>query len=76
MCPGSKGFEKKKGLSTILTKTRWLLLKRPEHLTDKQETRLSELLKYNLRSVRSYLLNEEFQLFWKYISPYWAGAAG
>ena len=64
---------KKKGLSTILTKTRWLLLKRPEHLTDKQETRLSELLKYNLRSVRSYLLKEEFQLFWKYISPYWAG---
>ena len=64
---------KKKGLSTILTKTRWLLLKRPEHLTGKQETRLSELLKHNLRSVRSYLLKEEFQLFWKYISPYWAG---
>ncbi len=64
---------KAEGREPVLTKTRWLLLKRPEHLTDKQSTKLSELLRYNLRSVRSYLLKEEFQLFWVYKSPYWAG---
>jgi transposase len=64
---------KAKGLEPVLTKTRWLLLKRPENLTQKQEPKLAELLKYNLRSVRAYLLKEEFQLFWSYASPYWAG---
>ena len=49
------------------------MLKRPEHLTDQQQTKLAELLRYNLKSVRSYLLKEEFQLFWSYTSPYWAG---
>jgi transposase len=64
---------KEKGFEAVLTKTRWLLLKRPENLTDKQETKLADLLRYNLRSIRSYLLKEEFQLFWQYTSPYWAG---
>jgi transposase len=64
---------KEKGYEPILTKTRWLLLKRPENLTDRQESKLSDLLQYNLKSVRSYLLKEEFQLFWLYHSPYWAG---
>jgi transposase len=64
---------KARGYEPVLTKTRWLLLKRPEHLTDKQEIKLAELLRYNLRSVRAYLLKEEFQLFWTYVSPYWAG---
>jgi transposase len=62
-----------KGYEAVLTKTRWLLLKRPENLTDKQETKLADLLRYNLKSMRSYLLKEEFQLFWQYTSPYWAG---
>ena len=64
---------KEKGYEPILKKTRWLLLKRPENLTEKQDIKLAELLKYNLRSIRSYLLKEEFQLFWQYTSPYWAG---
>lgn len=63
---------KEKGYDPVLTKTRWLLLKRPENLTDKQEIKLADLLRYNLRSVRAYLLKEEFQLFWTYTSPYWA----
>ena len=46
---------------------------RPENLTEKQETRLAELLQCNLKSIRAYLLKEEFQLFWRYVSPYWAG---
>ena len=64
---------KAKGYEPVLTKSRWLLLKRPEHLTDTQEAKLAELLQYNLRSVRAYLLKEEFQFFWEYVSPYWAG---
>ena len=64
---------KAKGYEPLLTKTRWLLLKRPENLTAKQGSKLSELLQYNLKSIRSYLLKEEFQLFWAYTSPYWAG---
>ncbi len=64
---------KAKGYEPVLTRTRWLLLKRPENLSEKQEVKLAELLQYNLRSVRAYLLKEEFQFFWTYISPYWAG---
>lgn len=64
---------KEKGYEAVLTKSRWLLLKRPENLTDKQETKLADLLQYNLKSIRSYLLKEEFPLFWSYRSPYWAG---
>ncbi len=64
---------KEKGYDPVLTKSRWLLLKRPENLTEKQETKLADLLQYNLKSIRSYLLKEEFQFFWSYKSPYWAG---
>lgn len=64
---------KREGYEPVLTNTRWLLLKRPENLTAKQEPKLAELLRYNLKTVRSYLLKEEFQQFWSYSSPYWAG---
>jgi len=63
-----------RGLQPFLTRTRWLLLKRPENLTPKQEIGLGELLlRSNLRSVRAYLLKEDIQRFWTYVSPYWAG---
>lgn len=64
---------KTKGLEPVPTNSRWCLLKRPENLTDKQDVKLSDLLRYNLKVVRSYLLKEDFQFFWKYKSPYWAG---
>ena len=64
---------KREGYEPVLTNTRWLLLKRPEQLTAKQEPKLAELLRYNLKTVRSYLLKEEFQQLWSYRSPYWAG---
>jgi len=64
---------KEKGLEPILTQSRWLLLKKPENLTEKQESKLADLLQYNLKTIRSYLLKEEFQKFWQYASPYWAG---
>lgn len=61
------------GYEPILTKSRWLLLKRPENLTQHQEAKLSDLLKYNLKSMRAYLLKEDFQQLWNYDSPVWAG---
>jgi len=64
---------KQDGYEPILKRTRWLLLKRPENLTEKQEARLSDLVRYNLKSVRAYLLKEDFQGFWTYVSHYWAG---
>lgn len=61
------------GYEPILTKTRWLFLKRPDNLTDKEDVSLRTLLQYNLKTVRSYLLKEAFQSFWDYRSAYWAG---
>lgn len=57
----------------VLTGSRWSLLKKPENLTDNQKYSLAELLKYNLESVKAYLLKEDFNQFWKYESPFWAG---
>jgi transposase len=61
------------GFEPVLTKTRWCVLKRKENLTDKQRVRLRDLLKYNLQTVRAYLLKEQFQHFWSFDSPIWAG---
>jgi transposase len=61
------------GYEPVLKRSRWCFLKRPENLTDKQTVKLSELLKYNLRTVRAYLLREEFQRLWEYRRPAWAG---
>jgi transposase len=64
---------KRDGYEPHLQGARWLLLKRPENLTENQATKLQELLKYNLKSVRSHLMREDFQRFWEYWSPGWAG---
>ena len=62
-----------RGEHAVLTKTRWLLLKRHENLTHPQRARLRDLVRINLRSVRAYLLKEQFGTFWTYVSPHWAG---
>jgi transposase len=64
---------KQDGYEPILKGSRWLLLKRPENLSDKQALKLKEILQYNLKSVRSHLMKEDFQRFWEYWSPTWAG---
>ena len=53
----------------VLKNSRWCLLKRKENLTEKQAVKLSELLQYNLQSVRSRLMREDFQRFWEYFYP-------
>jgi transposase len=62
------------GRQPLLTKTRWLLLKRRANQTRAQRTRLRELVRHNLRAVRAMLLRESFDPFWQYRSVDWAGA--
>ncbi len=57
------------GYEPILKRTRWCFLKRPEN----QIRKLSDVLKYDLKTVRAYLLKGAFEAFWDYTSPYWAG---
>lgn len=57
---------------SVLRHTKYCFLKNPENLTDKQQVKLDDVLEYDLKSVRAYLLKESFQLFWNYTSPYWA----
>jgi len=46
---------------------RWLLLKRQQNLKRDQRFHLRDLLRYNLKTVRAYLLNEAFQQFTPYL---------
>jgi transposase len=55
---------------SVLKKSRWLLLKREENLKTEQRFRLRDLLRYNLKTVRAYLLKEAFQQLWDYNSPH------
>jgi len=61
------------GRIPVLKESRWLLLKRGGNLKTEQRFRLRDLLRYNLQSVRAYLLKEAFQQLWDYNSATWAG---
>jgi transposase len=60
------------GAGQVLKHTKYCFLKNPENLTEKQKLKLSDILKLDIKSVRAYLLKEQFQHFWSYSSPYWA----
>ena len=64
---------RRQGDAVTLTHTRWCLLKRPGNLTTKQAGRLRGLLRLNLRTARAYILKEDFNHFWTYVSVTWAG---
>jgi len=64
---------KQSGKEPILKGSRWCWLKRPENLSDSQQATLADLVQMNLKTVKSYLLKEDFQNFWEYT---YAGAAG
>ena len=61
------------GYEPVLKKIRWCALKRHANLTRLQRFRLRDLLRYNLQTVRAYLLKEDCQQLWKYEAPSWAG---
>lgn len=63
----------RKGKAVVLKHSRWCLLKNPKNLTENQKVKLKDLLQCNLKTVRAYLLKEDFQNFWEYTSPIWAG---
>lgn len=63
----------KKGKDVVLKHSRWCFLKNPENLTDNQKVKLKDLLACNLKTIRAYLLKEDFQNFWEYTSATWAG---
>jgi transposase len=60
------------GYQEVLKHTKYCFLKRRENLTPKQKTKLNEVLQYDLKSVRAFLLKEAFEYFWNYTSPHWA----
>lgn len=61
------------GYEPLLKHSRWALLKNPRNLTTGQSDKLADLLRYNLKTVRAYLLKEELQLLWTYQRAGWAG---
>jgi transposase len=63
---------RQQGLEPVLRKSRWLLLKRQENLKEEQRFRLRDILRYNLKTVRAYLLKEVFEQLWDYQSAAWA----
>jgi transposase len=62
----------REGYEPVLKRSRWCFLKKPKNLTAVQRTKLDDLLQYDLKTVRGYLLKEGFQCLWAYTSPYWA----
>lgn len=63
---------KAEGKEPVLTKSRWCFLKNPKNLTKNQKGRLKELLQMNLRTVKAYILTDEFEHFWTYNDVNWA----
>lgn len=63
---------KRTGQGDLLIGSRWALLKRKANLKKTQVYRLAEILRWNLKSTRSYLMREDFQRFWKFKSRSWA----
>lgn len=64
--------ELKKSEPEVLKGTRYIWLKNPVNLTDKQRVRLSQLEKMNLKINRAYLLKEAFSRLWTYRTKGWA----
>jgi transposase len=61
--------EKAQSHPGILADSKYLWIKNPENLTDKQRLRLSDLERLNLKVNRAYILKESFKRFWEYIYP-------
>jgi transposase len=57
---------KRDGKEPILTRAKWILLRRRENLQGEHEVRLREIVRANLKTARAYLLKEDFQHFWTY----------
>ena len=56
----------REGDSDLLKGTRYIWLKNPWNLTEKQNQRLGDLMKANLKTFKAYLLKELFRRLWEY----------
>ena len=61
------------GYEPVLKNSRYCFLKRPRNFTVRQAAKLADMLRYDLRTVRAWMLKESFDAFWQYDSPRWAG---
>jgi transposase len=57
----------------VLKGSRWLLLRRRKRLSGKQRFALRQILQWDLRTVRTYILVEGLQAMWSYRSAQYAG---
>jgi transposase len=62
-----------KGGWDVLKGSRWLLLRRRKRLSGKQRFKLRQILQWDLRTVRAYILTEGLAAMWEYRSPIHAG---
>lgn len=52
------------GQKNPLKNTRWIFLKKPHNLNEKQSLKLKNLMTENLMTYKAYLMRESFQKFW------------
>ena len=64
--------ELRKTAPDLLKGTRYIWLKNPWNLTERQRERLGYLERLNLKINRAYLLKEAFRRLWTYAHPGWA----
>ena len=64
--------ELRKTQPDLLKGTRYIWLKNPWNLTDRQRERLGYLEGLNLKINRAYILKEAFRRLWTYVHPGWA----
>jgi transposase len=57
----------------VLKHARWLLLRRRKRLDGKRRWKLRQLLQWDLKTVRAYILEEGLQALWEYRSATYAG---
>lgn len=61
------------GRGELLKHSRWAVLRRPENRTEKDELKLADIVRANLKTARAMLLREELYALWTYTSRTWAG---
>ena len=60
-----EAMEMKNTHPELLAKTKYIILRNEEHLTEKQTIRLKDLQRLHLKTTRAWLLKESFRELWK-----------
>lgn len=62
-----------RGQGELLKHSRWAILRRPENRSEKDNLKLADIVRANLKTARSVLLREDLYVLWTYHSRVWAG---